>query len=82
MRWDYPALAINAVFPGLGEIIITIIIVIIITIIIITTTIIINHLFHFSTSILHDSSSKTKIHVSSMFINKPIVKIFNLFKGQ
>ena len=81
MRWDYPALAINAVFPGLGEIIITIII-IIITIIIITTIIIINHLFHFSTSILHDSSSKTKIHVSSMFINKPIVKIFNLFKGQ
>ena len=42
-------------------IIITIIIIIIFIIIII---IIINHLFHFSTSILHGSSSKTKIYGS------------------
>ena len=29
MRWDYPSLDINPVFPGLGEIIIIIIIIII-----------------------------------------------------
>ena len=33
MRWDYPPLDINPVFPGLGEIIIIIIITIIIIII-------------------------------------------------
>ena len=32
MRWDYPLLDINPVFPGLGVIIIIIIIIIIITI--------------------------------------------------
>ena len=31
MRWDYPPLDINPVFPGLGETIIIIIIIIIIT---------------------------------------------------
>ena len=35
MRWDYPPLDINPVFPGLGDIIIIIIITIIIVIIII-----------------------------------------------
>ena len=35
MRWDYPPLDINPVFPGLGEIIIIIIIIYIIIIIII-----------------------------------------------
>ena len=33
MRWDYPSLDINPVFPGLGEIIIIISIIIIIIII-------------------------------------------------
>ena len=33
MRWDYPSLDINPVFPGLGEIIIISIIIIIIIII-------------------------------------------------
>ena len=40
MRWDYPSLDINPVFPGLGELInliITVIIIIIITIIILGT---------------------------------------------
>ena len=37
MRWDYPPLDINLVFPGLGEIIIIIIIVIIVVIMIVTT---------------------------------------------
>ena len=41
MRWDYPPLDINPVFPGLGEFIIIIFIVIIIIIIIITIIIII-----------------------------------------
>ena len=36
MRWDYPSLDINPVFPGLGEIIIIISIIIIIIIIIIS----------------------------------------------
>ena len=36
MRWDYPPLDINPVFPGLGAIIITIIIMIMIMIMIIT----------------------------------------------
>ena len=36
MRWDYPSLDINPVFPGLGELINLIITVIIIIIIIIT----------------------------------------------
>ena len=58
MRWDYPLLDINPVFPGLGEIIIIIIIIIIIAVIIT------NHLFHFNTSILHGSLSKTKIYGS------------------
>ena len=35
MRWDYPPLDINPVFPGLGEIIISIIIIIIIIVVII-----------------------------------------------
>ena len=35
MKWDYPPLDINPVFPGLGDIIIIIIITIIIVIIII-----------------------------------------------
>ena len=35
MRWDYPPLDINLVFPGLGEIIIIIIIIIIVVIIIV-----------------------------------------------
>ena len=48
-------------------------IIIIITIIII---IIINHLSNFSASILHGSSSKTKIYGSYMFISNPIVEIF------
>ena len=60
MRWDYPLLDINQIFPGLGEIIIIIIIIIIIFIVVI----IINHLFHFNTSILHGSLSKTKIYGS------------------
>ena len=34
MRWDYPTLDINPVFPGLGDIIVVIIIIIIIIIII------------------------------------------------
>ena len=34
MRWDYPPLDINPVFPGLGEIIVIIIITIVIIIII------------------------------------------------
>ena len=38
MRWDYPPLDINPVFPGLGEIIIIIIIIYIIIIIIIILT--------------------------------------------
>ena len=58
MRWDYPLLDINQIFPGLGEIIIIIIIIIFIVVIII------NHLFHFNTSILHGSLSKTKIYGS------------------
>ena len=66
MRWDYPLLDINQIFPGLGEIIIIIIIIIIFIIIIIIfiVVIIINHLFHFNTSILHGSLSKTKIYGS------------------
>ena len=40
MRWDYPSLDINPVFPGLGELINLIITVIIIIIIIIITIII------------------------------------------
>ena len=40
MRWDYPQLDINPVFPGLGGIIIIIFFVIIIIIIIIITIII------------------------------------------
>ena len=40
MRWDYPSLDINPVFPGLGELINVIITVIIIIIIIIITIII------------------------------------------
>ena len=51
MRWDYPPLDINPVFPGLGDIIIIIIIiiiiVIIITIIIILFAIFISHCFYF-----------------------------------
>ena len=39
MRWDYPPLDINLVFPGLGEIIIIIIIVVIIIVIMIVITI-------------------------------------------
>ena len=35
MRWDYPPLDINPLFPGLGEIIIIIIIIVIIIVIII-----------------------------------------------
>ena len=35
MRWDYPTLDINPVFPGLGDIIVVIIIIIIIIITII-----------------------------------------------
>ena len=38
--------------------------IIIVVIIIIIIIIIINHLFHFSTSISHGSSAKTKIHGS------------------
>ena len=49
MRWDYPPLDINSVYPGLGEIIIIAIIItttiIIIIIIIITIIIIIISLF-------------------------------------
>ena len=44
MRWDYPPLDINPVFPGLGEIIIIIIITIIIIIIIIT---VINYYYYY-----------------------------------
>ena len=40
MRWDYPLLDINPVFPGLGEIIIIIVIIIINIIIIIIVIII------------------------------------------
>ena len=45
-------------------VIIIVVIIIIIIIIIITIIMIINHLFHFSNSILHGSWSKTKIHGS------------------
>ena len=45
-------------------VVVIIIVVIIIIIIIITIIMIINHLFHFSNSILHGSWSKTKIHGS------------------
>ena len=41
MRWDYAQLEINPVFPGLGELIITIIIIIIFLIIVIMIIIII-----------------------------------------
>ena len=37
MRWDYPPLDINPVFPGLGDIIIIIIIIIIIVLLIYIT---------------------------------------------
>ena len=43
MRWDYPPLDINPVFPGLGEIIIIIIIIIIVITIIIIIIIINNN---------------------------------------
>ena len=45
MRWDYPPLDINPVFPGLGEIIIIIIIIIIVIVVIIIIIIIIINLF-------------------------------------
>ena len=43
MRWDYPPLDINPVFPGLGEIII----IIIITIIIIIIITVINYYYYY-----------------------------------
>ena len=51
MRWDYPPLDINPVFPGLGEIIIIIIITIIIIIIIIITVINYYYYYYFVTFI-------------------------------
>ena len=46
MRWDYPPLDINPVFPGLGDIIIIIIIIVIIIIIIIVLLVYITLSFH------------------------------------
>ena len=61
MRWDYPPLDINPVFPGLGNIIINIIIIIIAIIIIITIIIILELLI-----VITNASLKTTVHYLSL----------------
>ena len=66
MRWDYPPLDINPVFPGLGEIIVIIIIIvniiIVIVIIIIIIVVIIIIILHPSILLIKDSRSAQIIY--------------------